>query len=441
MSLKFRRLLVIYTLAALVALSGYSAAAAKELEGARRMAGYASARAFEETVTAVDGLSAALRKLAYTSDPALGKSLCAQAYADAMAAETALSVLPFSTQELEKLQGFLGRAGDYAGTLCALTETRLSDEHRGHLHDLGEAAADFAGQLRSMQGKLHDGSITMDERHAHVYNVSADGEGQKLSALLLGYEDDFRAPEVFFYDGRYSPAQKNAAGSLTEEEARAAAALAAGVEPRELREEFDYEGPEGRRCYSAGRLLLGVSSRGLEFMGQSRLVSETKLTMDEAQKAAEEFLARMGFEETARYAAQERGSIAAFVYAPTQDDVMRPDDALNISVALDDGSIYAFDATRWSPEPVELIWNVSEAEALSTLPEGVSGEFARRLILKSPGGSYRPCWEILCAGEKGEQALVYVDAETGRQRKIELMEGRKESESAAAAAAGSGQHG
>ena len=168
-------------------------------------------------------------------------------------------------------------------------------------------------------------------------------------------------------------------------------------------------------------------------MGQSRLVSETKLTMDEAQKAAEEFLARMGFEETARYAAQERGSIAAFVYAPTQDDVMRPDDALNISVALDDGSIYAFDATRWSPEPVELIWNVSEAEALSTLPEGVSGEFARRLILKSPGGSYRPCWEILCTGKEGERALVYVDAETGRQRKIELIEDRKESESAAAA--------
>ena len=438
MSLKFRRLLVIYTLAALVALSAYSVAAAKELQSARRMTGYASARAFEEAVTAADGLSAALRKLAYTSDPALGKSLCAQAYADAMAAEAALSVLPFSTQELEKLQGFLGRAGDYAGTLCALAETRLSDEHRGHLHDLGEAAADFAGQLRSMQSKLHDGSVTMDERQAHVYNVSADGEGQKLSALLLGYEDDFRAPEAFFYDGRYSPAQKNAAGSLTEDEARAAAALAAGVEPRELREEFDYEGPEGRRCYSAGRLLLGVSSRGLEFMAQSRLVSETKLTMDEAQKTAEEFLTRMGF-EAERYAGQERGSIAAFVYAPAQDGVMRPDDALNISVALDDGSIYAFDATRWSPEPVELNWSIGETDALATLPEGVNGEFARRLILKSPGGSYRPCWEILCTGEEGERALVYVDAETGRQRKVELIEDRKESEPAAAA--GTGQHG
>ena len=114
MSIKTKRLLIIYTLTALIALSGYSCAAARELESLRLSTRYASARAFEEAVSAVEGMSGALRKLAYVTDESLGKSLCAQACADAQAAETALSILPFDNWELEKLESWLGRAGDYA---------------------------------------------------------------------------------------------------------------------------------------------------------------------------------------------------------------------------------------------------------------------------------------------------------------------------------------
>ena len=418
MLLKLKRLLVIYTAAALVALSGYAWAASQHLEGLRRSVGYGSARAFEEAVTAVEGMSAAFRKLAYASDEALGKSLCAQAYADALAAETALSVLPFATQELEKLQGFLGRAGDYAGSLCALTELRLPEEHREHLRALGEAAADFAGQLENMQARLHEGSVRMDTRETRLQNVG--GEEEKLSALLLGYEGGFAAPEAFSYEGRFSPAQQAEGGTLSPTEALELAARAAEVEPRELRAEYDYEGPEGRRCYSAGGLLLGVSSRGLEFMGQSRLVSEASLSREAAREKAEQFLERMGYTSLALYAEGGDDSVAVFHYAPTQDGVMRPDDALSISVALDDGSIYAFDATRYSPREVELSWATGEDAALATLPEGVEAVSARQLILKSPGGNYLPCWELTCSRSGDAGARVYVDARTGRQCRVEL---------------------
>ena len=77
MSIKTKRLLIIYTLTALIALSGYACAAARELESLRLSTRYASARAFEEAVSAVEGMSGALRKLAYVTDESLGKSLCA----------------------------------------------------------------------------------------------------------------------------------------------------------------------------------------------------------------------------------------------------------------------------------------------------------------------------------------------------------------------------
>lgn len=421
MTLKFWRLVLIYTLAALTALTGYAFAAARQLEHLRLTAGYESARAFEAAVSASEGLSKSLTKISFVTDEALGKSLCAQAYADALSAETALSVLPFDTQEMEQLQGFLGRAGDYAESLCAFPEMQLPAEHREHLRAFGEAAADFTAQLRQMQAQLHEGSILMDTREARLRNVDDDGT-QKLSALLLGYESSFTAPAEFAYEGRYSPVQEDAGGTLTDAEVMAIAAKAADTEPRELREEYSYEGPDGRRCFSAGGLLIGVSRRGLEFMGRSRLVSTASISHEQAQEKAEAFLKRMGYEDLALYASGGTDTVAAFVYAPTQDGVMRPDDSLRISIALDDGGVYAFDATKYSARAVELSWDTDEEAALATLPEGVQAVSARPLIVKSPGGSYLACWELTIPGEDSGTpgARVYVDAGTGRQCRVEL---------------------
>ena len=269
-----------------------------------------------------------------------------------------------------------------------------------------------------MQAQLHDGSITMDTREKRLLNVEAE-DTRKLSAMLLGYESGFAAPEEFTYEGRYSPAQEEAGGTLSEGEALNLAAKAADVEPRELREEYDYEGPEGRRCYSAGGLLIGVSSRGLEFMGRSRLVSAASVGREQAQKNAEAFLEKMGYADLALYEAGGSDYVAAFRYAPTQDGVMRPDDALSISVALDDGSVYAFDATKYSARAIELSWNTDEEAARKTLPSGVEAVSARKLIRKSPGGNYLPCWELTIGD--GE-ARVYVDARSGRQCAVEIDE-------------------
>ena len=199
MSVKCKRLLAIYALAALIALSGYSLAASRQLSRARLTAGYEAARAFEAAVSASRELSDAFKKLAYATDEALGKSLCAEGCAAALSAETALSILPFETQELEKLQGFLGRAGDYVGSLCALTDTRLSDEHREHLRAFGEAAANVADQLVTLQARLHEGSVEMDTREKRLLNIGG-GEEPNVSARVHSVIQIIHEPPRSFKD-------------------------------------------------------------------------------------------------------------------------------------------------------------------------------------------------------------------------------------------------
>ena len=417
-SVKIKRLIIIYSLAALAALVGVAAACSARLEYYRLAADYSSASALDETVSAVSELSSALKKLSYVTDDTLGRSICSKAYAEALRAEAAMSVLPFSTQELEKLSGFLNLAGDYSASLIAQSEDELSAEQKQQVQQLSDLAADFSARVSQLQTEVNEGSLLLDSMEQRRF-ARGESSGELLSARMLSYEDEFNSPEEFVYDGKYSPAQEREEGELSEEEAKAQAAKAAGVAVRELKDEYSYEGTDGRRCYSAGELLLCVSSRGLESMNQSRLVSSGGLGEDEARAKAEEFLSSMGYEGLALSCSYISETIASFRFAPEQDGAIRRDDYISISVALDDGSIYSFDTTRYSAESPEIKWNTDEDAALKTLPEGLAAENTRKVILKSPGGKYLGCWELSCISEDGEKVLIYVDAENGRQCRIE----------------------
>ena len=419
MSVKIKRLLIVYTAAALVCLGALAWTASARLGFYRREAGYGAARAFEEAAAAAGDLSLTLKKLAYATDDALGRSLCARAAADARAAETAISVLPFATWELEQTQGYLNRCGDYAMSLVAQAGDALGSEARGHLSDMSAAAAGLSERLTELRTMLWEGSAEMDSRERPLTNLQRE-ETPKLSALLLDYEGHFQAPGEFAYEGQFSPREQRAPGTLNEDQTRALAAKAAGVEERELKEERSAEGPDGRRCYSAGGLLIGVSGRGLDWLAQSRLIGAATIEAEEAPAIAESFLEANGFDGLKLDSAGDNGALAVLRYAPEQDGALRPDDGVTISVALDDGSIYAFDATNYDTERAAVSWETDRETARAALPENVTPVSDRRVIRKSPGGTRRAFWEFVCTGADGEDLRILVDAATGRQSAIEL---------------------
>ena len=413
MSAKAKQLIIIYTAAALVTLSVLSAVLYSKLAVYRLTALYSSSGAFETTVSAVDGLSRSLKKSLYVTDATLGRSICTQAYANALAAEAALSALPFSTQELEQLSGFLNRAGDYAKSLGAQSGDKLSDEQKQQLKAMSDTAAEFSARLRDMQGRVNSGELIMDSREEQLQNIGIEDTG-KLSAA------DFTAPEDFHYDGQYSTRPEKERGKLSEEQARALAAEAVGMEPRELKDEYGYEGEDGRRCYSAGNVLLCVSSRGLESLSQSRLVGSGSISAEQAEEIAQDFLKARGYDSLSLSERGGNGSVASFRFVPVHDGALRIDDSISVSVALDDGSIYSYDATRYSDDAPEIDWSCDEETARGSLPDNVSVSGSRKVIVQRPGGEYMACYEFDCTGSEGESLRIYADGSDGRQCRIQL---------------------
>lgn len=327
--------------------------------------------------------------------------------------------LPFATQELENLASFLNLVGDYAYSLApTAAEEGFSQEQLEQLESFSRQAVDFASLLRQLQMDLNNGLVLLDSREERLQNVGESGQG-KISAALLEYESGFDGSS-FEYDGKYSLKEEQQAGELSEDEAKELAARVAGVEPMELKEEYSYSGTDGRRCYSAGDLIICVSSRGLESIGQSRLVSSARLSTEKARQKAEEFLSTLGLEEMALISYSDSGTIASFNFAQIQDEALRLGSGVKVSVALDDGSIYSYNGEDYSYEPAELSWDTDEETAAEQLPENVSSEGVRRVTIESEGGRELPCYEFSCINGEGENLKIYVDAQSGKQCRIDI---------------------
>lgn len=420
MSKKLKIVLATYVSAAVIVLGLCTWVEHNSLADYRLAAKYSSGRAFEETVGAVDGLSRALEKSVYATDGGMCSRICSEAYANALAAETAMSTLPFSTQELEQIAAFLNVAGDYAYTLSRQTsQDGFTQEQIETLTEMSGTAAALAESLRSLQGSVNGGDVIMDSREARLMNVGLDDEAEKLSARLLQYEAEFQPMAEFVYDGKFSPQdEEESLGRLDEQEMLSMAAEFAGVTQEELKKEYDYQGEDGRSSYSARGITICVSPAGVESMSQSRLVGESALSLEEAEALAETFLKERGFEDLELDSAGINGAVAVMRFVKLENGAACLDDTLSISVALDDGSIYSFNAVNYSSGETGAEWTVDQEEAEQALPESLSVADSRKVILKSPGGQDLACYEFSCTDGEERQVVIYVDAATGKQCEI-----------------------
>lgn len=413
---------VSYITAAIAGLALLAYARSADLNDSRLAAGYSAGRAFEETVTAVDALSAALSKSVYATDGGMCARICSEAYAKAQAAESALSVLPFSTQELEQISAFLNVAGDYAYSICGTAAAEgFTRQQLDTLADMAATAGHLVSSLLELQGGVHGGDVVMDSPALRLQNVRDGGQTENLSERLLAYEAQFEPLAALEYDGKYGCTAEENRGYLTEEAMLELAAQYAGVPASALKETYAYEGSNGRRCYRTGDLYLCVSRSGVESMAQSRLVGEALIGEEEARTIAEDFLAARGFQDLSLTAAGFNGAVAAMVYSRTENGAVCLDNCVQIAVALDDGSIYSFNAADYCGEKSGVRFLIEEEEAARALPEGLELLDSRRVIRKSPGKRDLACYEFSCADADGRQVQICVDAASGRQCRIDVQ--------------------
>ena len=410
-----------YISAAIIVLGLFALVSAQNLKKYRLASAFSAAQAFEETVFSVDSMSRTLAKTPYATDRDMCASLCSQIYADALSAEAALSTLPFATHELEQISGYLNQTGDYAYTLCrSVAEDGFSDSERENMRKLSVLSSRLSAALSEIQQAFHNGSLEMDSSELILRNVEAQ-QNKKISTELLQAESDFPKRDALTYDGKYSfKSQSTGTVHVSDAQMLAAAARCAQMSPAQLTLDYSFEDGSGRKVYTAGDAQICVAPSGVVSMAHSRLIEQGGIEPADAQSAAESFIESMGFENMQLSESELSDTTALYTFIAIQDDALCPDNFVTATVALDDCSLYAFNAEHYCADKCAVSWNVTEVEAAGAVPDTLEVQETKKVIVDSVGGNDTPCFDFICTDENGDSVTIRVNAVTGKQTDILL---------------------
>ena len=439
---RVRVLAASFTAAAFAVSVGFGVQGHIRAEDCRRQLDNGYRQAFTELTTAAGELDAVLEKVTYATTPALFASLCAQAYAKALAAQTALGELPYGNVELEQTAAFFAKAGDYAMAMArgAGAEGVCTDENRETLRGLAAAAGELSATLQALQLQLDGGALHPEDVAAVEARLAAAAEdgGQVTSgSAFQTVEADFPQVPTLIYDGPFSehlssrtPQMLEGLPQVTEEEARRAAAAFAGLRAEVFTRTSDGAGELPAWGFSAladgGELYVEITKQGGQVlqMLSSRPVGEAALSRKEGVEQAAAFLEEHGYRDMAPSYFLEGDGILTVHFAPVLDGVYCYPDLVKVGVALDNGDVVSFEAHGYlmnhgAREPAAPA--VSADEAAERVDSSLT-VLSRQLALIPTGGEYEVlCHEFKCQNADGGHVLVYVNAATGQQERILLL--------------------
>ena len=439
---RVRVLAASFTAAAFAVSVGFGVQGHIRAEDYRRQLDNGYRQAFTELTTAVGELDAALEKVTYATTPSLFASLCAQAYAKALAAQTALGELPYGNVELEQTAAFFAKAGDYAMAMArgASGEGVCTDENRETLRGLAAAAGELSATLQELQLQLDGGALHPEDVAAVEARLAAAAEdGGQITggSAFQTVEADFPQVPTLIYDGPFSehlssrtPQMLEGLPQVTEEEARRAAAAFAGLRAEVFTRTSDGAGNLPAWGFSAladgGELYVEITKQGGQVlqMLSSRPVGEAALSRKEGVEQAASFLDAHGYQDMAPSYFLEGDGILTVHFAPVLDGVYCYPDLVKVGVALDNGDVVSFEAHGYlmnhgAREPAAPA--VSADEAAERVDPSLT-VLSRQLALIPTGGEYEVlCHEFKCQNADGGHVLVYVNAATGQQERILLL--------------------
>ncbi len=404
---KLKRVFGVYAVSAFAVLAILAALFAAHLRDFRCETRHAYELSFEQTAAAVDALSGTLEQCRYATGE-LCHGLASEAYAQASAAKSALSTLPFSTVEMEQTKSFLGTAGDFMHGLCARSG-EFTDDERADIRTLSDTAAAYGALVREMRAALGCGDLEMDCREKQLQNVPDANASRLLSASFLDAEQNFPAPgELMSYTRAETAAPQQYVDPAP---GRAAAAKLLGVAEDLLRDEYSYA--DGSSAYSRGSVSVRADSNGVISLSDSRLVGESSVSDKRAAEKARDFLAAAGYENMKESGRRRSGNVLYVCFTASKDGVPCPDCCAEVGVALDNCAVYSFRAPESVPEG-ELSWPLEPGAAQAALPSTLTPLSSRRVVVRG-----KPCYEFVCVdGER--HVKITVDAQYGRELAVEV---------------------
>lgn len=431
---------VTFSLAALVLLCGFWLDASLSLQNTQDHLEAVYLRALGDLADSVSAMESTLHKAMYTGTASTQTAVSAELIQQSGGAKAALAALPFSQERSERVSRFLSQVGDYALSLSRSSAAGRPMEERDikNLSTLGEYAGRLSNALGQLQARLSAEQSGIVRTVSLLNNV---GELEELALLDDDFEqlaEEFAQFPALLYDGPFSdhitrrePLLLKNQEPVTQAQAAALAAEFLGCPAEELR--FSGEGGSSLPIYAFTweDSMVNITRQGgrVSYFRKSGAVKSPRMSSRDALRAAKDYLSTLDLPPLEESYYVQNDGLCAINFHTTQaldtEQVLCYPDLVKVVVELGEGRAVELDCTG-------LIMNhqqrslavpaVSQEEAEQALSPALRPEDAGLALIPTPGLDEVLCWEFHCTAADGTEVLSYVNATTGQEEQLYLLQ-------------------
>ncbi|MBE6741240.1 MAG: hypothetical protein E7570_02960 [Ruminococcaceae bacterium] len=353
-------------------------------------------------------------------------------YASCSVAKNALGRLPVSQLELANTYKFLTQASDYAQYIGAKIEDGeiISEKERNNLLTLQKYSEQFYTESSDM--------VRIAQAGGKIINGDIKSTVQlPKSALSNSFSSSAKSFESFptlLYDGPFSDQVLNKKSSLlasskelTEDECKSIAADCLGISDKRV--SFDSVDKSKLPCntFRSSRYTVSVTRQGgyIKSILYSGSINSSNISEENAVNIASEFLKNIGYKNMQENYYSTQNNICTINFVYTKNAITYYPDLIKCGVSLSDGKIVSLDASTYLTNHIErkkFSPKISENQASSLLSPYLTVNSSKICVIPKENGKEIRCREFNCtSSQTGEDALIYINCNTGKEEDILLL--------------------
>ncbi len=391
-------------------------------------------RSMNELCESLDNISVSLQKGIYCGTKekllGIGNELTRQA----ACAKMSLAQLTDENLVSEEIYKFLSQIGAYTLSLATGDDkVQLSESDSESLAALLEYSKALSSSISQVVNSYGDGTVALQTKQSTL-SLDTKELPESLSSSLIDAEQSLTDYPTLIYDGPFADSilqrkggeSLEALGEITKQEAKQKAAELLGTAPESLRQEQDVDSKIPLYCFSKGDVSIGITKKGgrISYIINPALPAEEAISSKEAVSRAKKYLKSHGYDSMKETYYSIYDGVCTINFAYIDEGIIHYSDLIKVSVALDSGEITALDAGTYLVNHCKRDLygvKVSEKDAIEKISPALSVTGTKDAVIPLETGKEAYCYEFHCKDKKGQEALVYIDKQTGEERDILLL--------------------
>lgn len=394
-------------------------------------------RNLNEAVEYVSDMDDTLSKGLYSVSASSTASMCADLWRDCYAVKDAVSQLPVSSLDLEKCYTFLSRVAEYAKSLekqIAAGKT-LDEENHETLIELKS----YIDSLHENLSKLQNIYVNTDSRLTGGINFSFDTPqaftaSSVTSKNLTSASDSLADIPKLIYDGPYSdsniekePEALKGEKKISKERARAVAKEFLNNKSGTFSDGNSTRGLMPSYTFSKGNATVCVSVYGGKIINitGNESVKSSIYSNKQCLEKAKIFLSKLSYKNMVCNYYEKANNILTANFNFKSGEVYCYTDLIKVEINTETGEVCGFDATTYLTNHKDRTFaspKLTAAQAEAKLSKYLKVINHKMALIPTESGKERYCYEFRCTAQDNKDLLVYIDAATGEEADILILE-------------------